>query len=175
VRPIRIALLSATMMASGAGLFAAVQRARTPARPNELAELAEPPAGRHAARWPVVVVSDPKLAAASDRTALSDRLAAIEAKLDALAGQARDQPADPGVPSPRPDERTAEQQQGMDEASRIVEAAMSRGSWLDGDQSRIREVGAQLLPGDRFVLKMKLAAAANERRLRDFSTQPFFF
>ena len=167
MRFLRMGLLSVVMMAAGAGLLAAAQHARVQPRPEQRPDRDEHAAPVGVGTRPVVVVAD--------SAAMSERMAGIEAKLETLARHAaREEPGDESLTTP-PDTRAPEEQQSMDEASRIVDAALGRGQWLSGDQSRMREVTAQLLPADYFALKMKLAAAANQGKLKDFAARPFFF
>jgi hypothetical protein len=167
---LRALLVSGAMMASGAGVFAGVEHIRA-------ASVEHPPPSQSSLQIaeavpalprPVVVVADP---------AIADRIAGIEAKLDKLASQpARSEPRDDAdALIATPEHRTAEEQRGLDEASRTVDAALGRGSWLDGDQSRLQAASAEMLPADRFALRAKLANAANEGKLKDLAARPFFF
>jgi hypothetical protein len=63
----------------------------------------------------------------------------------------------------------------MDEATQIVDTAIARGTWLEADQTRMREVAVRLLPADRFALLAKLAVAGNADRLRDLTSRPMSF
>ena len=176
MRTLRTLLVSVLMMGSGAGLLAAAQHARAGSDPVRTPGPDDPPPAREGAPRPVVVVADPTAGGTEQKvTALADRMAGIETKLDALG--ARSAPTGPGdeVLITPPQNRSPEEQESMDAASQIVDAAVESGNWLDGDQGRMREVAARLLPGDRFTLHMKLAAAANAGWLKDFATQPFFF
>jgi hypothetical protein len=178
MRPLRFAVLSVAMMGAGAGLLAAAERARAAgaASAPEAGESGPASTARELPRS-VLVVGDPRGAGADQKlVALSERMASIEGKLDTLAAHpgAAPEPSDETLTKP-PENRTPDEQQSMDAASSIIDAAVKNGAWVEGDQARIREVTAQILPADRFALRMKLTMAANAGRLKDLAPQPFFF
>lgn len=181
MRRLTFALLSALMLVSGAGLYAAAQYAWARSSAVEQPQPAQADRQQEPATRPVFVMADPRTSSKDELAAISGRMAGIESKLDAMAAQAAH--AEQVAPDDRggdvllkaPESRTGDEQRSLDAASGIVDAALSRGRWVDGDQSRMRDVVGDLLPADRFALKAKLAMAGNQGKLKDFAARPFFF
>ena len=181
MRRLTFTLLSALMLVSGAGLYAVAQHVWGRTSGVAQTEPAHADRREESAPRPVFVMADPRASGKDDLAAISGRMAGIESKLDAITAQATHAeqvaPDDRGgdVVLKAPDSRTTNEQRNMDEASGIVDAALTRGQWNDADQSRMREVASDLLPADRFALKGKLALAGNAGKLKDFAARPFFF
>jgi hypothetical protein len=164
----------------GAGVVLGAQHLRgalVAAAEREEPAVVEAPAAAPAAR----VVGGPNDVALD---ALARRLERIEQKLDQkLAGggasvepRAEVAQAEAALfKGVTPAERDSAQQQAFDQASAIVDSAIRAGVWIDGDQKSMRLAVEPLAPADRITLRMKLAVAGNEDRLRDLAHEPMFF
>jgi hypothetical protein len=143
----------------------------------------EPPVVEAPAAAPVARVFSGPNDVALD--ALARRLERIEQKLDAklAGGGASAEPPRAEIAQAEaalfkgvnPADRDSAQQQAFDQASAIVDSAIRAGVWIDGDQKSMRLAVEPLAPADRITLRMKLAVAGNEDRLRDLAHEPMFF
>jgi len=170
-------------IACGAGLFAAVQYVH--ARFDRPALAAPVERGDDS---PVNAGADSAVTRARDSSSanlalLAARLGSIEQKLGELGPGAGAEPAraeaeraEQALVKPvRAEERTVMQQTAFETATAVVEHALESGTWTDADQKRMEQIKDQLLPGDHFALRGKLSLTANQDKLRDLATQPFFF
>jgi hypothetical protein len=164
----------------GASLTFGAQRVGP--RPRPIASSTPATESSAAADEPAAVAApsaaSPELAFAL--AAVSQRLERIEQKL-AVAAPATQQPAAAAeaeaalLKGVSPEERTPEEQQAFDRAESIIAGAVRAGVWADADQKAMRDTVAQLLEPDRFRLRMSLANAGNEGKLRDLAREPRFF
>jgi hypothetical protein len=163
-------------------MFVARQLAPRPgASPSETAA-DEPARDARTVAAPVLERTAPNRLAVE---ALERRLERIERKLDQRtesegAAGAKEQAARAEAEAKlfkglTPSDRDPRQQQAFERASAIIEGAIRVGVWNDSDQKAMRDAVEQLAPADRISLRMKLAVAGNEDRLRDFAHEPMFF
>jgi len=174
-----------TGMVLGAGLLYGAGHLSGRARSDQATERAsvdDEPA--RAEPSPLLAAAAVRVAAAApsaDFAAVSARLERIEQRLDGVAAGADARRAAAAraeealITGATPEDRDEHQQGAFDRASAIVDRALAAGVWTDGEQGAMREAAAEMLPADRFTLKMKLSLAGNEGKLRDTAAAPMFF
>jgi hypothetical protein len=173
----RLPILVAGMMCGAGVLFGVQHMQARAARSQAAAPVADEMPSIQAAPTAFAPAGAPNLAL----DAVGRRLERIEQKLESASSPATQTKVEAEhaettlIKGASPSDRDAEQQKAFDGAASVVDSAVHAGIWIDGDQKAMREASAQLLPADRFTLKMRLSVAANEGKLRDLATQPFFF